>query len=163
MIMYLRPSAPGRSRILVMDHDAPTLSRLCDLLQSKGFLAIGVAAAPIACRMVHRRRVDLVLTTMTLPEPERRAWASALSRLDVHVPVIAMCEASSVHALDLFDAANEFGAIAVLRRPFTAATLLHMLADLLPTSVQRDPAVAEPLPARATDWPGLVSGSTAIH
>ncbi|HVZ01457.1 MAG TPA: response regulator [Dongiaceae bacterium] len=158
--MYLRPSARGRPRIIVMDRDAPTLSRLCDLLRSRGYVAVGVETAPAACRMVHRQRVDLVLTTIALPEPDRRAWASALSHLDVAVPVIAMCEASSAHALNLFDTANEFGATAVLRRPFTASTLLQMLADLLPAAMRR--AAAEPLPARA-DWPGLVSGSSAIH
>jgi DNA-binding NtrC family response regulator len=159
--MYLRPSGPGRPCIIVVDHDAPTLSRLCGLLQSKGYLVVGAEAGPAACRMMQRRRVDLVLTTITLPEAERRVWASALSQLDVHVPVIAMCEASSVHALDLFDTANEFGATAVLRRPFTASTLLQMIAGLLPTPMQAD-ATAGKSSVRA-DWPGLVSGSTAIH
>jgi DNA-binding NtrC family response regulator len=162
IIMYLRPSALGRSRIVVMDHDVPTRSRLCDLLQSKGYVAVGVDDAPAACRLVHSRRVDLVLTTIALPEPDRRAWASALSRLDVNVPVIAMCDGSSVHALDLFDTANEFGATAVLRRPFAASTLLQMLADLLPETVQRDAAAAAS-PSSHLDWPGLASGSSAIH
>jgi len=160
--MYLRPSGQGRPCIVVVDHDAPTLSRLCGLLQSKGYAAVGVEAAPAACRVVHRRRVDLVLTTIALPEADRRAWASALSRLDVKVPVIAMCEASSVHALDLFDQANEFGATAVLRRPFTASTLLQMLASLLPGPMQGDAAGSERASVRV-DWPGLISGTTAIH
>ena len=156
--MYLRPAAVGRPRIIVVDDNQPTLSKLCGLLQSKGYSAVGVERAPDACRMVHQRRVDLVLTTIALPEPERRAWASTLSKLDANVPVIAMCEASTVHALDLFDTANEFGATAVLRRPFTAATLLQMLSDLLPSSAPRAAG-----PAVRLDWPGLVSGSTAIH
>jgi len=156
--MYLRPGTAGQPRIIVVDHDQPTLSKLCGLLQSNGYLAVGVETAPDACRVVHRRRVDLVLTTMALPEAERRVWASALSHLDAHVPVIAMCEASTAHALDLFDKANEFGATAVLRRPFTAATLLQMLSDLLPSAAPRDTG-----PAVRVDWPGLVSGSTAIH
>jgi len=155
-MMYLRPSAPERPRIIVMDHDAPSLSRLCDLLQSKGYAAVGAETAPLACRMMHRRRVDLVLTSIALPQDERRAWASALTHPDVKVPVIAMCEASSVDALDLFDTANEFGAAAVLRRPFTATALLQILADLLPAA----PNVSENL---RLDWPGLVSGSTVLH
>jgi len=156
--MYLRPGVMGRPRIIVVDDDPPSLSKLCGLLQSKGYRAVGVETAPDACRMVHRRRVDLVLTTMALPEPQRQAWVSALSHLDAHVPVIAMCEASSAQALDLFDKANEFGATAVLRRPFTASTLLQMLSELLPSQVQRDAA-----PAVRVDWPGLIAGSSAIH
>lgn len=156
--MYLRPGAVGRPRIIVVDDDQPTLSKLCGLLQARGYRAVGIETAPDACRMVHRRRVDLVLTTMALPEAERRAWASALSHLDANVPVIAMCEASSAQALDLFDKANEFGATAVLRRPFTASTLLQMLSDLLPSSAPREPG-----PSVRLDWPGLVSGTTAIH
>ncbi len=158
--MYLRPGALGRPRIVVVDQDPPTLSRLCGLLQAKGYRAIGIDAAPDACRLVNRQRVDLVLTTIALPDAERQAWISALNQLDSNVPVIAMCEASSAHALDLFDTANEFGATAVLRRPFTAATLLQMLTQLLPA-----PAAARDASQRPThvDWPGLVLGSTAIH
>jgi DNA-binding NtrC family response regulator len=160
MVMYLRPIALGRPRIVVVDGDAPTLSRICGILQSKGYQAIGVEAVPAACRFVQRQRVDLVLTTMSLSEEDRRAWTSALSHLDVRVPVVAMCEASSVHALDLFDTANEFSAAAVLRRPFTAQTLLQVLGALLP-------APAQPLRSASSsvrpDWPGLIEGSTAIH
>ena len=84
-----------------------------------------------------------------------------LSHLDVRVPVVAMCEASSAHALDLFDTANEFGAAAVLRRPFTAQTLLQVLGALLPVAAQALQSAAPP--SVRVDWPGLVSGSTAIH
>ena len=160
--MYLRPNALGQPRIIVMDPDASILSRLCGLLQSKGYLPVGVEAALLACEMVHRRRVDLVLTTIALPEAERRAWTAALHQLGAHVPVIAMCEASSAHALDLFDTANEFGATAVLRRPFTASTLLQMLDEMLPAPMQRDAAAAQRHPADP-DWLGLISGSTTIH
>jgi DNA-binding NtrC family response regulator len=158
--MYLRPIALGRPRIIVVDGDAPTLSRICGILQSKGYQAVGVEAASVACRMVHRQRVDLVLTTMNLPEADRRAWTAVLNHLDVHVPVVAMCEATSVHALDLFDTANEFGAAAVLRRPFTAQTLLQVLGALLPAPLQ---VLQSATPSVRLDWPGLVSGSTAIH
>jgi DNA-binding NtrC family response regulator len=157
VLMTLRPNPPSRPSIIVMDRDRPTLARLCDLLQSKGYAAVGAESAPAACRIMHGRQVNLVLTTIALPDEERLAWASALSRLDVKVPVIAMCEASSIDTLDLFDTANEFGAAAVLQRPFTARALLQVLADLLPP-VPRDLQSAVRL-----DWPGLVSGSTALH
>jgi DNA-binding NtrC family response regulator len=156
--MTLRPNARSRPSIIVMDRDPPTLSRLCDLLQSKGYAAVGAESAPAACRILHGRQVDLVLTTIALPDEERLAWAAALGRLDVKVPVIAMCEASSIDTLALFDTANEFGAAAVLRRPFTASALLRVVADLLPMPAPRDLESAVRL-----DWPGLASGSTAIH
>jgi DNA-binding NtrC family response regulator len=162
MAMYLRPSGLGQPRIIVMERDQPTLARLCTLLRSKGYLTIGLDNVPAACKMLRRGTIDLVLTTIALPEPERSAWSSALSRLDVKVPVIAMCEASSVHALDLFDTANEFGATAVLRRPFTAATLQQMIASVLPGAKQREAEPPSPLSVR-TDWLSLVSGSLAIH
>jgi DNA-binding NtrC family response regulator len=160
--MYLRPSPPGQKRIVVMEHDQPILSRLCRLLQAKGYLTVGVDSASAACRLVHRVRVDLVLTTIALPEPERSAWAAALGRLDAGVPVIAMCEASSVHALDLFDGANDFGATAVLRRPFAATTLLQMITELVPSPKQGEAETSTPHSVHA-DWLGLVSGSRAIH
>jgi len=160
--MHLRPSAPGQARIIVLEQDRPILTRLCDLLGSKGYLTIGLDNAPTACKMLRRGCVDLVLTTIALPEPDRSAWSSALGRLDVKVPVIAMCEASTARALDLFDTANEFGATAMLRRPFAAATLLQMISDLLPSLQPREAASAEPQSVRA-DWLSLVSGSLAIH
>jgi CheY-like chemotaxis protein len=160
--MYLRPLALGRPRIVVVDQDRPTLAQLCGLLQSKGYIALGAGAPVAASQMVQHQRVDLVLTAIAFPEEERRAWAATLSRLDVPVPVVAMCEASGgVHALDLFDTANEFGAAAVLRRPFTASVLLQTIADLLPSSPTCDTAGEQP-PA-STDWPALIDGSTAIH
>ena len=160
--MYLRPIALGRSRIVVLDHDGPSLSRLCGLLQSNGYLTFSAETASLACRALHRRQVDLVLTTIALPEAERREWISALGQLGVNVPVVAMCEASSVHALDLFDTANEFGAAAMLRRPFTASTLLQVVGQLLPAAAKNETTVVKSAPAHI-DWPGLASGSSAIH
>jgi DNA-binding NtrC family response regulator len=160
--MYLRPIAPGRPRIVVLDHDAPSLSRLCGLLQSNGYLTFSAESAPLACRALHRRQVDLVLTTIALPEADRREWIAALGNLAVNVPVVAMCEASSVYALDLFDTANEFGAAAMLRRPFTTSTLLQVISQLLPAAAKNETAVVKCVPAHV-DWPGLASGSSAIH
>jgi DNA-binding NtrC family response regulator len=161
--MYLRPTAMGRRRIVVMDRDAATLSHICELLESKGYQVVGAEATPTACQLVNRRRVDLVLTTIAFPEAERETWLSALGHLDVHVPVIAMCDASSAHALDLFDTANEFGAAAVLRRPFTASTLLQMVAEFLPGQTQAQSYGATSSPAEGIDWTALLDASAAIH
>jgi len=159
--MHLRPSALGRPRIVVLDQDSSTLTRLCGLIQANGYAAVGAETAAGACCIVQRDPVDLVLTTIALPDPERREWSAMLSQLDGNVPVVAMCDASSAHALDLFDAANQFGAVTVLRRPFTASTLLQVLAELLRLPGQCN----APAPPQAVhvDWPGLASASTAIH
>jgi DNA-binding response OmpR family regulator len=149
-----RSIGEGLPRVLVVDQDQPSLLRLCSLLQSEGYDATGAETVAAASSMVDRQRIDLVLTTISFPEAERRSWASVLNRLAV--PVVAMCDASGAHALDLFDAANEFGAAAVLRRPFMASVLLETVAELLPLLGRRDaarelvrPALGRPLPRQA--------------
>ena len=125
--MYLQPPHLPKASILVLEEDPFLRAGLCSLLTGAGYgLAESVAGAgPTG-------RIDLVLAGIDA----RRAPNTALTRLDRSAPVVLLVDHAAWSGLDFLDAANAFGAIAVLPRPFSRAALLSLVAKALSQPVR---------------------------
>jgi DNA-binding NtrC family response regulator len=120
--MYLKPLQLQKASILVLEENPFLRAGLVRLLTDAGYIvAEGMSGAPSATR------ADLVLAGIA----PRQTPKKALPRLDHAVPMILLVDQCTWSGLDFLDAANEFGAAAVLPRPFSRSALLGLIAKVL--------------------------------
>jgi CheY-like chemotaxis protein len=120
--MYLQPPYQPKASILVLEEDPFLRAGLCSLLTGAGY---GVVEAPVSAGPTGR--IDLVLAGIDA----RRAPNTAVTLLDRSAPVVLLVDHAAWSGLDFLDAANAFGAIAVLPRPFSRAALLSLVVKAL--------------------------------
>lgn len=140
--MYVTPLHPPKASILVLEEDPERRAGLCSLLTDAGY-----ALAESACAASRTRRIDLVLAA-TGARPSSRA---SLDLLDHSAPVVLLTDRASWAGFDFLEAADAFGAVAVLQRPFSRSALLGLVGRVLSDSaggVAPDDA-ADELPASA--------------
>ena len=132
--MYLQPPRPPKACILLLEQDPFLHAGLARLLGDAGYrLAEGADGADPA------GRIDLVLAGFGVD----RSPQAALQLLAHSAPLILLVDQAAWSGLDFLDAANEFGAAAVLPRPFTRAALLSLVAETL-SQLRRDGTQARP-------------------
>jgi DNA-binding response OmpR family regulator len=108
-------------RILVVDDDAASRSRLRRILQAAGYEVI---AAPDARAGAHQ--IDLVISSVAMPNAEEMIQALRAERRQLKIiATAAALDANTLRAADLL------GAQAVLTKPFVAATVLQRVRELL--------------------------------
>jgi CheY-like chemotaxis protein len=78
-----------------------------------------------------RQHSDVVITDLVIPEREGLETIQELRRLDPEAKIIAMSGSALAHSY--FDAAIEFGARRILRKPFTVDQLLATVTEVLAT------------------------------
>jgi CheY-like chemotaxis protein len=120
--MHLKPLQLPKASVLVLEENPFLRAGLVRLLTDAGYIvAEGMNHAPSAAR------ADLVLAGIA----PRQTPKKALPRLDRAVPMILLVDQRAWSGLGFLDAANEFGAAAVLPRPFSRSTLLSLIAKVL--------------------------------
>jgi hypothetical protein len=139
--MQLKPPHLPKASILVLEQDPFLRADLCSLLTVAGY-----RLAESADCANHAGRVDLVLAGIGTDQPPE----ATSELLDRAVPVILIADNAARSGHEFFDAANAFGATAILLRPFSRAALLCLMAKLL-SQPPRDAAELDPAehPARA--------------
>jgi CheY-like chemotaxis protein len=120
--MYLQPQHLPKASILVLEEDPLLRAGLCRLLTGAGY-----SLAESAIGADPTGRIDLVLAGIDA----RRVPNAALQLLDRSAPVVLLVDHAAWSGLDFLDAANAFGAVAVLLRPFSRAALLSVVTKTL--------------------------------
>lgn len=120
--MCLRSLSLPKARILLREEDPHTRQALRNLLFDAGYAISDVAKAETAVG-----QIDLILVSVR----ERRETQATMDLSDPAVPVIALVDHATWTGFDFLDAANALGAVAVLQRPFSRATLLQLMAQIL--------------------------------
>jgi CheY-like chemotaxis protein len=144
--MHLKPLRSPNAVILVLEDDAFLRAGLCSVLSTAGYEVAGNEGGSDPAR------IDLVLAGIG----DGRVPEIALAQRDRATPVVLLADRSAWSGLAFLDAANAFNAAAVLQRPFSGATLLRLVAQML-AQTARDGAVAvRPLELVQPDNPNFV-------
>jgi len=128
--MYLTPMLLSKAHVLVLEDDAILRAGLCTVLGDAGY-----TFAEDAKDEDPAGKIDLVLASIK----GRQAPQAALDLLDGTVPVILLADRGAWGGFDFLDAANAFGATAVLQRPFSRSALLSVVAKVLAGQRQAAP------------------------
>jgi DNA-binding response OmpR family regulator len=127
--MHLKRLDLPKAAVLVLEEDPFLRAGLCSLLTKAGYaIAEGLGGAQLA------GRIDLVLAGVGA----RPASKPAPLLRDRTAPLILLVDHGAWSGLDFLDAANAFGAAAVLSRPFSRSALLSLIAELLAQPARDD-------------------------
>ncbi len=121
-------AAPGQS-ILIVDDDAVLRDLICKGLRNAGYAVLEAPEGASAIACLEKNAVDVLLTDIIMPDREgvetiievRERWPS--------IDVIAMSGGGKINPERTLDWATQFGAHAVLRKPFKLRDLLTILED----------------------------------
>ena len=114
--------------ILIIDDEEAVRAITKQTLETFGYRAIAASdgAEAVALYAAHRDEIAAVITDMAMPFMDGAATMRALRRLDPQAKIIASS------GLPLGDGSTDrMSANAFLAKPYTAATLLHTLAEVL--------------------------------
>jgi CheY-like chemotaxis protein len=130
------PDGPA-VRILIIDDDAQVRTVLGSVLTKSGHQVTTAANGAIGLRLWREHGADLVLTDIQMPETDGIEVILQLRTYAPHLPVIAMSGGDRSGDLDLLGDARLLGAVALLKKPFSADTLLQTIAAAMTSDGRR--------------------------
>lgn len=122
---FFRP----KGRVLVVDDDEDTRKFLVDLLSHWGFDVIPASSGWAALDIVERKRVDLVLLDVTMPELDGVDTLRGIKRMAPELAVIMM---SALMTAGLGKHLCEIGAEGCLEKPINHQSLRVSLQTYIP-------------------------------
>ena len=115
---------------IVVIEDDPSFRRiLAKILTREGHTVREAADGSEGVALCHRKRPDLVITDLVMPEQEGIETILQLGREYPGLPVLAI--SGCAHARMYLDAATSLGAAVSLTKPFTKQELLDAVGGLL--------------------------------
>jgi two-component system nitrogen regulation response regulator NtrX len=117
--------------VLVVDDDPDLLQSLRVLLEAYDYSVIMAGNAAAAIAAVRELKPDLVLTDIYMPDADGFELINALRQHNVSVPVVAMSGGGRVGGYDNLAVATHLGAVAVIDKPFSNASLIETIERVL--------------------------------
>ncbi|WP_395022927.1 response regulator [Dongia sp.] len=117
--------------VLVVDDDPDLLQSLRVLLEAYDYTVIMAANAAAAIAAVSEQQPDLVLTDIYMPDADGFELINALRQHNLNVPVVAMSGGGRVGGYDNLSVATHLGAVAVIDKPFSNASLIETIERVL--------------------------------
>jgi DNA-binding NtrC family response regulator len=117
--------------ILVVDDDPDLLQSLRVLLEAYDYKVIMAANAAAAITAVAEQGPDLVLTDIYMPDADGFELINALRQRQFAVPVVAMSGGTRAGSYDNLSIATHLGAVAVIDKPFSNASLIDTIDRVL--------------------------------
>lgn len=114
--------------ILVVDDDAQIRALLRRFLAGNGYAVYESASVSGAQELLRKTEVDLVILDVFIPEEDGLEFIRESRRLKHKYKILAM----SGYAAPFLRIAAQFGANAVIAKPFNQEQLLSSVKDLLP-------------------------------
>jgi signal transduction histidine kinase/CheY-like chemotaxis protein len=116
--------------VLVVDDEADIRMMLDDVLTGSGYRVLEAAngAAAVAAVLRSGSSVDIVLTDLTMPGMDGLDTVRALRDIRPDLPIVLV---SGLRPQAMIDEAADLGVHHVLSKPFSTATLLQTLGDVL--------------------------------
>jgi CheY-like chemotaxis protein len=127
--------------ILVIDDDAMVRHALTKLLEGKGYEVQSAPEGRQGLQAFRKRRADLVITDIIMPEMEGIETIMELRVLSRDCPIIAMSGGGRFGKPDFLGVAIHLGANATLSKPFETEELLQTVAGCL-TGTLAPPAIS---------------------
>jgi CheY-like chemotaxis protein len=133
----LRRENPVKSYILVIDDDALVRQTLAQVLESTGYEVQCAPEGRQGLRAFHKRRPDLVISDIIMPEMEGIETIMELRILSRDCPIIAISGGGRFGKADFLSVAKQLGATATLRKPFETDDLLRTVTSCLAGNLTR--------------------------
>lgn len=119
-------------RILLIDDDELLRATIGDLLESGGYVVASAGAGDAGLELYRTARPDLVITDLTMPEPDGIDIVRTLSEESPRPRIIAISGGGQrVDSLSKLRRAQILGADRILEKPFRANALLEMVDTVL--------------------------------
>jgi CheY-like chemotaxis protein len=119
------------AHVLVVDDNSDMRSLLEIVLQRAGFETEVAADGDLALDLQRGHSADVLITDIFMPERDGIELIRAFKSRFPHVKIIAMSGGGQRARADYLAVASEIGADAVLRKPFSAETLVTTLEYLV--------------------------------
>jgi two-component system, chemotaxis family, chemotaxis protein CheY len=117
-----------KSYILVIDDDAMVRQALARILKGQGYEVECAVEGHQGLEAFRRRRPDLVISDIVMPEMEGIQTIMELRILSRDCPIIAISGGGRFGKVDFLDVAKQLGANATLAKPFETEELLQTVA-----------------------------------
>lgn len=118
------------STILVIDDEDQMRGMLRDLLERAGHTVLDAQDGKAGQSILSGQTIDLVITDILMPERDGLEITRDVQRSSPGVKIIAISGGGRTGKLDFLEEAREFGAHAVLRKPFGRKDLLDLIESL---------------------------------
>ena len=126
--------------ILIADDDQLIRTTMQKLLTKAGYTVFEAINGIDAEQKVAETPVDLVITDIIMPDKEGLMLVRDLKKQAPQLRIIAMSGGGRAGAFSLLEAAEQFGADAVLRKPFRGGDLIEIVTAVL---------AGQPVPAQS--------------
>jgi CheY-like chemotaxis protein len=117
--------------VLIIDDDPQIRCMLGRVLRRADHQVLEAADGNEGLAACRRRRPDVVLTDIVMPEKEGIGTIVELRREWPELPIIAMSGAARYGGRDYLDAARHLGAARALEKPFLPRQVLEAIEELL--------------------------------
>ena len=119
-------------KIVVIDDDIQCNGMICRILENAGYEVRAAFNGVEGLKMVMRERPDLMITDLYMPEKEGLATIRELRQADEKIKILAISGGSlNINIADMLDAAEMFGADAIMAKPLDLETFLNKVNRLL--------------------------------
>ena len=142
------PSAIARATlartpvILVIDDEPGSRLAISAALEQHGLDVVMARNGRQALAALRQVKPDLVLTDITLPEPEAAETLQQIRRERPWIPIMAMSSSGRVDVAGLFSLATKLGIDAIVAKPFDEDRLLDAVQDMLPQARRQEHGAA---------------------
>jgi CheY-like chemotaxis protein len=120
-------------RILVIDDEEQIRALTRRMLEAAGYDVQEAHSGKAALASVRQQRPDVIITDIAMPDMEGLELIGALRSADPDAKIIAMSGGGTQGPTDYLVLALKYGALRVLPKPFTKATLVAVVNDVLAT------------------------------
>lgn len=125
--------------ILIIDDEASSRSRFCQILVEAGHRVAEAPSAKKGLALLRERPVDLVLTEILMPDMDGLELTLVLRRDFPHVKIIAI--SCWEQGIDYCSVVRLFGAHEALMKPITIPQLLNTVSSVLQQPGDGQPSV----------------------
>lgn len=144
-----RPVLKRREQILVVEDDIDSCELLGEVLHDAGYSIDMAHNGPEAMAMAGRRRPDVVVSDLQMPGFDGLELTRRMHAVDPDLPVVLTTGVENTK--DVITAAQDYGAVACLKKPMALDELLWVIESALAVSRQRgrQPGLPATAPAAA--------------
>ena len=117
--------------ILVADDDKLVRITLRKILESAGYTSLGAKDGAEAIEIYRKQKPDLVIVDIVMPIKDGVRTFLELRGFDAKAKIIAMSAGARSGKIDYLSLTKRIGANGILAKPFTRATVLALVGQIL--------------------------------
>jgi two-component system chemotaxis response regulator CheY len=117
--------------ILVADDDKLVRITLRKILESAGYTSLGAKDGAEAVEIYRKKKPDLVIVDIVMPIKDGVRTFLELRGFDAKAKIIAMSAGARSGKIDYLSLTKRIGANGILAKPFTRATVLALVGQIL--------------------------------